>query len=88
MRRFAVAGSIALAAGRGRGGGAADAPHAQLTSYVCQKALDPASRAISITAVMRPITGTEKMPMRFQLLKRTKRWSRPVALTGRPRQRG
>jgi hypothetical protein len=83
MRRFVVAGLIALAAGSGVVAVAlADAPHARLTSYVCQTALDPASRAISITAVMRPVTGTEKMAMRFQLLKRTKRWSRPVPLTG------
>lgn len=76
-----VAGLIALAAGGGAVALAAP-PHARLTAYVCQTALDPASRAISITAVMRPVTGTEKMAMRFQLLKRTKRWSRPVPLTG------
>lgn len=78
-----VAGLIALAVGGGAVAVAlADAPHARLTSFVCQTALDPAARAISITAVMRPITGTEKMSMRFQLLKRAKRRGRPVALAG------
>ncbi len=78
-----VAGLIAVATGAGAAAVAlADSAHARLTSFVCQTALDPASRAISITAVMRPITGTEKMAMRFQLLKRTKRFSRPVALAG------
>lgn len=83
MRRFVVAGLITLAAASGAVAVAlGDAPHAKLASFVCQTGLDPASRAISITAVMRPVTGTAKMSMRFQLLKRTKRWSRPVALTG------
>jgi hypothetical protein len=83
MRRFVVAGLVALAAGSGAAAVAvADAPHARLTSYICQTALDPASRAISITAVMRPITGTERMAMRFQLLKRTRRYGHPVQLAG------
>ena len=78
-----VAGLITLAAASGAAAVTlGDAPHAKLASFVCQTGLDPASRAISVTAVMRPVTGTEKMSMRFQLLKRAKRWSRPVALTG------
>lgn len=78
-----VAGLIALVAGTGAVALAiADAPRAKLASFVCQTALDPAERAISVTAVMRPLPGTGKMAMRFQLLKRTKRFSRPVALTG------
>ncbi len=78
-----VAGMVALVAGSGAVALAtADPPRARLTSFVCQTALDPAERAISVTAVMRPLPGTGKMAMRFQLLKRTKRFSRPVALTG------
>jgi hypothetical protein len=83
MRRFVVAGLVALAAGSGAVALAtADAPRARLTSYLCQTALDPAERAISVTAVMRPVQGTGKMAMRFQLIKRTHRYSRPMALTG------
>jgi hypothetical protein len=83
MRRFVVAGLVALVAGSGAVAlAAAVPPRARLTSFVCQTALDPAERAISVTAVMRPLPGTGKMAMRFQLLKRTKRFSRPVALTG------
>ncbi len=78
-----VAGLIALVAGSGAVALAmADSPRTRLTSFVCQTALDPAERAVSVTAVMRPIPGTGKMAMRFQLLKRTKRFSRPVALAG------
>jgi hypothetical protein len=32
----------------------------------------PADRSISVTAVMKPVTGTQKMSIRFELLKRTK----------------
>jgi len=46
-------------------------PRDQLRSFVCQTALDPPARAISIQAVMRPLTGTAKMEMRFDLLRQT-----------------
>jgi hypothetical protein len=39
---------------------------------VCQKALDPPSRAVSVQSVMRPVSGTSKMQMRFQLLRQSK----------------
>lgn len=78
-----VAGLIALAGGAGAAALAmANAPRAKLTSFLCQTALDPAERAISVTAVMRPVPGTGKMAMRFELIKRTHRFSRPVPLTG------
>jgi hypothetical protein len=50
---------------------AAPSPRAQLTDYVCQQGLDPASRAVSITAVMRPLPGTRKLSARFELLTRS-----------------
>jgi hypothetical protein len=43
---------------------------AQLQQQVCQKALDPPARAISVTAVMHPVTGTQHMELEFQLLMR------------------
>jgi CARDB len=53
-------------------GASAPAPRAQLLSFVCQKALDPPARAVSVQAVMRPVTGTQKMQMRFELMKQSK----------------
>jgi hypothetical protein len=46
-------------------------PRAQLTEYVCQRALDPPNRSISTQAVMRPLTGTRKLAIKFELLERT-----------------
>jgi len=47
-------------------------PRDSLGSFVCQKALDPPSRAVSVQSVMRPVTGTSKMQMRFQLMRQLK----------------
>ena len=49
----------------------ADPPRSQLTKPMCVTALDPPSRAMSITAVMRPLTGTTKLQIKFQLYSRT-----------------
>ncbi len=55
---------------------AVPAPRAQLRGLLCQRHtghnLDPASRAVAIDAVMRPLAGTLKMTLRFQLLSRPK----------------
>ncbi len=51
-------------------GAAAVVPRAQLRSFICERALEPASRAISVTAVMRPLSGTVGMELRFDLLAR------------------
>ncbi len=42
-------------------------PRARLRSPVCLRALDPGARTVGITAVMRPLRGTRKLAMRFQL---------------------
>jgi hypothetical protein len=61
----------AAAAGLGCAAGAVgDAPRAQLRSYSCQHALDPPNRTISVKAVMRPISGTQKLQLKFDLLVR------------------
>jgi hypothetical protein len=44
---------------------------AQLTQFVCQKALDPSNRSVSVTSVMRPLAGTRKLEVRFDLLEAT-----------------
>jgi CARDB len=56
----------------------ADASRSRLGSPMCVTALDPASRAISVTAVMRPVSSTTKMQLKFDLLSRAGS-SRPFA---------
>lgn len=51
--------------------GATAPPRAQLRSFSCQRALDPANRSVSVTAVMRPVAGTQHMALRFDLLSST-----------------
>jgi hypothetical protein len=69
-----AAGLAAVVAGSATASGAgAPPPRDQLRSFVCQKALDPPTRAVSIQAVMRPVSGTAKMQMRFDLMRKTKR---------------
>jgi hypothetical protein len=58
-------------------------PRDQLRTFVCQKALDPPARAVSVQAVMRPVTGTSKMQMRFELLRQTKTHPRFTSVHGR-----
>jgi CARDB protein len=72
MKRIAptVLFALALAAGPAATVGA-DTPRASLRSPLCVTAMDPVSRAISITAVMRPLTGTMRMQLKFDLLRRT-----------------
>ncbi|HET6866217.1 MAG TPA: hypothetical protein VFH80_09845, partial [Solirubrobacteraceae bacterium] len=68
-----AAGLVAMVAGSAPASGAsAPSPPDQLRSFVCQKAMDPPTRAVSIQAVMRPVTGTAKMQMRFDLMRKAK----------------
>jgi hypothetical protein len=69
MRRLLLAGAIlaagsALPATLARG---AD-QHTSLKDFACRPAVKPARRVVSVTAVMRPIPGTARLAMRFQLL--------------------
>jgi hypothetical protein len=50
---------------------AAAAPRAELTQYACQRALDPADRSVSVQAVTRPLSGTRKLAVKFDLEERT-----------------
>jgi hypothetical protein len=45
---------------------------ARLRGFVCQHALDPPARAVSVQAVMRPVQGTTAMALKFDLLQRLK----------------
>lgn len=70
MKRL-IAGAVALALSALLVGAATSAgaqPRIQLRSFDCHRALDPGDRSAAVTAVMRPVTGTKHMAMRFDLL--------------------
>jgi hypothetical protein len=79
----ALAVSALLCAAASASASTTSPPLDQLRSLVCQKALDPPARAISIQAVMRPVTGTAKMQMRFDLMRKTPRSGGFVIVRGR-----
>jgi hypothetical protein len=49
---------------------AASVPRAQLSQFSCVHALDPPNRTVSIQAVMRPLPGTKRLTVKFELLER------------------
>jgi hypothetical protein len=49
-------------------GAAGDQPRAQLKGFECRHALDPQNRQVAVKAVMRPLNGTEKLQLKFDLL--------------------
>ena len=72
-RRFLIAAGVLAAFGTASAPAASvSPPHDELRSFICQKALDPPARGVSIQAVMRPLSGTATMQMRFDLLRQTK----------------
>jgi hypothetical protein len=50
---------------------AAAPARSQLSTFSCTHVMDPGSRAVGVTATMRPLTGTRKMAIRFELLQRS-----------------
>lgn len=46
-------------------------PRAQLKGFDCRHALDPQDRQVSVKAVMRPLPGTQKLQLKFDLLAAT-----------------
>lgn len=46
-------------------------PRALLRGFSCDRAMDPASRSVSVTAVMRHLVGTRHMAVKFDLLMST-----------------
>jgi hypothetical protein len=71
MKRVLILSLVVALLGAGAAWAASVSPsRARLRHFVCQRALDPAGRAVSVTAVMRPINGTVKMALRFELLSR------------------
>ena len=85
MKRFVLIAAAGLMVGLGAFGavaGAAQAPRSSLRDFVCLKSLGPAGRVISVTSVMRPLVGTQKLEMRFELLQRVAGSSAWSPLTG------
>jgi len=73
MNRMLLACAIASAASTTAVAAAEDAqpPRAALEQFVCIRASNPLSREIAVTAVMRPVAGTERMALRFELQRST-----------------
>jgi CARDB protein len=73
MRRIVIAAAagLALLAGSSVQVSASQSP-AHLRGFSCQRAVRPVARSVSVTSVMRPVKGTKKLALRFELLTRTK----------------
>jgi CARDB len=71
-RALTLAGAVAVLGSVAGAAAAATPPRASLRNFICQHALDPAARAVSLRAVMRPVAGTKKMQLRFQLVSRAR----------------
>jgi hypothetical protein len=84
VKRLAAACAVVCAVGGVAAStvGASTPPRARVTGLMCQHALDPPARAVSITAVMRPLRGTQRMEMRFQLLRKFKGAGTYASVTG------
>jgi hypothetical protein len=84
LRHGLVAAVCSVAVGFGAAtAGAATPSSDQLSSFVCQKALDPPTRAVSVEAVMRPVPGTAKMQLRFELMRQWHPGARFMVVRGR-----
>jgi hypothetical protein len=67
---LAACAAAALAAGVS--GAGASTPVAKLRGFVCQRSVNPVGRGVAVSAVMRPLIGTRRLSLRFELLTRTK----------------
>jgi hypothetical protein len=68
-RLIAALGALSVAAlllpGAGLGAGL---PRADLRAFSCQKAMDPVNRNVAVSVVMRPLTSTQHMAVKIDLL--------------------
>ncbi len=72
VRRFVTAlAALGAAAVPAASVAATTPPRSQLAGFACTHALDPGERAVSVDAVMRPLTGTRKLAIRIDLLQRS-----------------
>jgi hypothetical protein len=65
----ALAAGPAVAAAE-QSSGTTTPPRAGLDGFVCKRASDALDRVIAVVGVMRPVTGTQRMEMRFVLQRR------------------
>ncbi len=70
------------AGGASAAAGAAEAPRASLANPICRQSSNPLDRVVAITAVMRPLTGTERMELQFNLLQKPRGARTYSELTG------
>src|SRR5205814_768389 len=85
MKRVLIATTATLSAGLAVAAQvAASTSRAQLRGFTCQRALDPVGRSVSVTAVMRPVSGTMRLQLRFQLLSKAQSSHRfaPISAPG------
>jgi hypothetical protein len=57
-------------------------PRTRLRDFDCEHALDPGGRSVSVTAVMRPLAGTVKMALRFDLWSKSTGASKYAPVSG------
>jgi len=68
MRRRVAAAALCLVASAGALARAStEPPRASLSHFVCRQAQNPKHRDLSVTAVMRPVSGTQHMAIKFEL---------------------
>lgn len=63
-------------------GAGASTPVAKLRGFSCDRSVSPVGRGIAVSAVMRPLKGTRRMALRFDLVTRTKANSAWTAVPG------
>jgi CARDB len=49
-------------------GWGSELPRSGLRGFSCQRAMDPVNRSVGVTAVMRPVTGTQHLAVKVDLL--------------------
>jgi hypothetical protein len=74
--------AVAVLAGGWSLGAQAGPMPAGLRAFGCSPSLQPLLRGLSVTAVMRPVSGTQTLRMRFDLLRATRRTGHYHAVAG------
>jgi CARDB len=83
MKRLALLCLVALAVGGVLAGAVrGSSPRSKLRGFVCKHAVFPSNRAVSVTAVMRPVSQTQRMALKFELIGRNKRMHRLFHVKG------
>jgi hypothetical protein len=70
MKRLVVIAPMLTLVALGGSAAGGTPPRSSLVGFACQRAMDPPGRSVSVKAVMRPLTGTRKLSLRFELLEK------------------